>query len=345
MSVSRRTVLAGLAASAAAPVLAPIGARAQASAAAGVPLPAIRERTAALLAGLAPDKAARARFGFDSPTWRNWNYMGNTLVKPGIRFEEMDAAEQGAGIDLLTAMLSPEGFAKAERVRILQDVLATLRVGPRDRNSGRFSFAVYGEPAAAGVWGLRFEGHHLELTLVMDGDAVVATTPTSYSCNPNEVTVGPTAGTTAIVAEEQVARRLFADLAAGRQAEARFSDRALNNIIASAGKEDFFKARQGVAAADMTISQQDLLWQIVDTYAAEHWPVPLAEAQRARVREGDRDAVHFAWAGGNEVHTPLYYRVHGDTFVIELAAVDSAAQHLHTIYHDTERGLGRHVLG
>jgi hypothetical protein len=29
---------------------------------------------------------------------------------------------------------------------------------------------------------------------------------------------------------------------------------------------------------------------------------------------------------------------------MELATVDTAAQHLHTIYHDTERTLGLHVL-
>ncbi len=344
MAPSRRTVLAGLAAAATVSALPRRPALAQ-PAPAGPLYPAIRERTLGLLAALAPAKAARARFALGSEVWTGWNYMGNTLVKPGIRFEEMESSEAGAGEDLLAALLSPAGAEKVRRVRVLQDVLAELRIGPADRNSRRYSFAVFGEPAADTVWGLRFEGHHLELTLTLRGDEIVSVTPSSFSCNPNDVTVGPTAGTTAITAEEELARRLFADLPAGQQAVARIANRARNNIVATAGFENFFTNRQGLPAADMATAQQDLVWQIVDTYAAEHWRAPIAEAQRGRVREGDRGAVFLAWAGGNEDGTPLYYRLHGDTFVIELAAVDSAAQHLHTIYHDTDRTLGRHVLG
>ena len=340
MTITRRTVLTGLAAAAAVPAM-PRAVAAQAMAS----LPAIRERTLAFLSALAPDKAARARFEMGSPTWREWNFMGINLIKPGIRFEEMDAREQEAGVALLEALLSPEGFAKAERVRLLQDVLAALGVGPPDRNSNRYSFAIFGEPAAGELWGARFEGHHLTLTATLLGDEMVAVTPSSFSCNPNDVTIGPTAGTTAIIAEEQLARTLFADLSPAAQARARIADRAYSNILSLAGLEDRFARREGLPAADLTAAQQDLLWQLVETYAAEHWPGPVADAQRERIRAGDREAVHFAWGGANEPDTRLYYRLHGDTFVIELASVDSVAQHLHTIYHDPERTLGRHIAG
>ena len=141
-----------------------------------------------------------------------------------------------------------------------------------------------------------------------------------------------------------MARQLFADLSSANQGRARIRDNAITNITAVAGQENIFRTRAGIPAADMSPTQQDLLWRIVEIYAAVHWPEPVAAAQRARVREGDQAAVHFAWAGGNEEDTRLYYRLHGDTFIIELASVDPAAQHLHTIYHDTQRTLGRHVL-
>jgi hypothetical protein len=342
MTITRRSVLAGAAAGVTLGALAPYST----AIAQNAPLlPAIRERTSSFLARLAPDKAARARFEFGSSTWRGWDYFGNNLFKPGIRFEEMDAAETEAGSELLTALLSPAGFAKADRVRILQDVLAETGVGAPDRNSGRYSLAVFGTPGESSIWGLRFEGHHLTLSCTLRGDEVVSVTPSSFSCNPNDVTVGVTAGTTAIVEEEDLARRLFADLGSPLQAEARVADNAYRNIFTFAGREDRFRSRDGVAAAAMNGAQQELLWQLVDAYAVDHWPEPLASAQRGRVREGDQAAVHFAWAGGNTEGTPLYYRLAGDTFVIELATVDPAAQHLHTIYHDTERTLGRQVGG
>ena len=67
----------------------------------------------------------------------------------------------------------------------------------------------------------------------------------------------------------------------------------------------------------------------------------LAAAQKARVRAGDRQAVHFAWYGPNTPEKAFGYRVIGDGFVIELGSVDAAAQHLHTIYHDLDNVLGR----
>ncbi|MCC6983249.1 MAG: DUF3500 domain-containing protein [Bauldia sp.] len=343
MAITRRSVLAGAAAGVTLSALAPYSAaRAQAT---GPVLPAIRERTTSFLDRLAPEKAARARFEFGDATWRGWDYFGNNLFKPGIRFEEMDEAESEAGTELLTALLSPAGFVKAERVRILQDVLAQMGVGAPDRNSGRYSFAVFGTPGPNAVWGLRFEGHHLTLSCTLQGDEVVSVTPSSFSCNPNDVSVGVTAGTTALVEEEDLARRLFADLTPALQDEARVADSAYRNIFTFAGREDRFRSPDGVAAAEMVPAQQELLWRLVDAYAVDHWPEPLAAAQRARVREGDQAAVHFAWAGGNTEGTPLYYRLSGDNFVMELAAVDPAAQHLHTIYHDSERTLGQHVGG
>lgn len=337
---SRRTVLAGMAAFATTPALSLLpGAPARAAMSGAV------DRTNAFLAALAPEKAAKARFALGSTTWLNWNYFGGgDLTKPGVRFEEMDPAEQDAGTELLATVLSPAGFDKVERVRALQDVLAAMRSGPAGRNSNRYSLAVFDTPAADAVWGLRLEGHHLELTLTFRGDEAISLSPSSFSCNPNDVTTGRFAGTTAITVEEDLARALFADLSAERQAVARIGDRALRNIRAVAGQEDIDVARAGLPAADLSAGQTDLLWRLIDTYAAEHWPEAVAAEQRARVREGDQAAVHFAWAGGNADGTQLYYRIRGDTFVIELAAVDEKAQHLHTIYHDTERTLGRHVL-
>ena len=72
-----------------------------------------------------------------------------------------------------------------------------------------------------------------------------------------------------------------------------------------------------------------------------HLTPELAAAQKARVRAGDADAVHFAWYGPNTPEKAFGYRLIGDGFVIEMGSVDEAAQHLHTIYHDLGNVLGR----
>ena len=97
----------------------------------------------------------------------------------------------------------------------------------------------------------------------------------------------------------------------------------------------------GVAASELASAQRDLIWQLVDTYATDYLSPALADAQRTRVRAGDREAVHFAWYGPNTAERAFGYRVIGSSFVIELGSVDPAAQHIHTVYHDLGNVLGR----
>ena len=101
------------------------------------------------------------------------------------------------------------------------------------------------------------------------------------------------------------------------------------------------RGKIGIPAAELGTAQRDLLWQLVDTYSVIHLTPALAAAQKARVRSGDADAVHFAWYGANTPEKAFGYRVIGDGFVIEMGSVDAAAQHLHTIYHDLGNVLGR----
>jgi hypothetical protein len=115
----------------------------------------------------------------------------------------------------------------------------------------------------------------------------------------------------------------------------------MNNIMSYAGRERANAQGVGVPAADLQSAQRDLVWQLIDTYATDYLMPALADAQRARVRSGDREAVHFAWYGPNTAERAFGYRVVGPSFVIELGSVDPPAQHLHTIYHDLGNVLGR----
>jgi len=335
----RRVVVAG-AALVAASALPNTGTRA---AEAGLATAAdLLERVSQFLSSLEPEKRKIAAFAWDGPEWRGWNYFGSgDFIKPGLRLEQMSALQKAAAWGLLATVLSANGIEKAKDVMTLQDVLAARGDGAGRRSSERFSFAVFGAPAETGAWGFRLEGHHLSLSIAVRDGRVVSVTPSSFSANPNRVQSGKHAGLVTLKGEEALARRLFADLAPRQQARARLSDSALRNILSYAGHERANAQKVGLVAADLGSAQRDLLWQLIETYTAEHLSPPLASAQRARVKSGDREAVHFAWYGPNTVETAFGYRVIGDGFVIEMGSVDRAAQHLHTIYHDLASVLGR----
>ena len=299
-------------------------------------------RVRAFLATLEPDKLKAASFAWDAPEWRRWSYFGaDGFIKPGLRLEQMSAAQKAAAWDVLAAALSPEGVRKARNVMLLQDILAASGNGTGQRSSERFSFSLFGTPAETGTWAFRLEGHHLHQSFTVRDGRIVSVTPSSFSSLPNRVMAGPHAGLVTLKEEEGLARKLLGDLGARAQGRARVSSTPLGNILSFAGRERANAQKVGVAAADLTSAQRDLLWGLVETFAVEHVPPALATAQRARVRSGDREAVHFAWYGPNTPEKAFGYRVIADGFVIEMGSVDSEAQHLHTIYNDLGNVLGR----
>jgi hypothetical protein len=298
--------------------------------------------TTAFLATLEPDKRKAASFAWNGPEWTGWNYFGvGGYIKPGLRLEQMSAPQKAAAWTLLGTVFSPAGIEKTKTVMLLQDILAASGNGAGQRSAERFSFAVFGVPAPTGSWGLRLEGHHLTQSISVREGQIVSVTPSSFSAIPNRVTAGKYAGLVTLKDEETLARRLLGDLDARRQARARLSDSQIHNILSYAGRERANAQRAGLPAAELGSAQRDLLWQLIDTYSVDYLASPLTRAQKARVRAGDQAAVHFAWYGANTPERGFGYRVIADGFVIEMASVDSEAQHLHTIYHDLSNVLGR----
>ncbi len=291
---------------------------------------------------LAPDAERLARFTFGDSTHRGWNFMG-TGVKPGLPIERMDAAQKDAAETLLRSLLSATGYDKARLIMACQDVMRELGDGPADRNSQRFSIAVFGEPAADALWGVRIEGHHLPLSWTLVDDDLVAITPASFSVIPQHIPVGAGKGRVVLDREESFGRRLIQDLTGSKRETAIFANRLPGNVLAQAGQEDRFTTKAGIAVAELGRAQQDLLWELIEVTTVEPWPAAIAERQKLRIREGDPASVHFAWSGGLSPGEMFYYRIHGDTFVLEFTTVFGNPEHLHAIYHDPERTLGRHV--
>ena len=59
------------------------------------------------LAGLDPGKRKAASFEWDGKEWRGWNYFGfPSVTKPGLRLEQMDAAQKDLAWALLATLMS-----------------------------------------------------------------------------------------------------------------------------------------------------------------------------------------------------------------------------------------------
>ena len=297
------------------------------------------------LAQLNDDQRATALFRFDSDTRRGWNYMLGSRAAPGLPLEQMSAPQKEAALDVLASGLSDYGLETAMNIMLQQDILRDeLGKGSPDRNRERFSLMIFGAPSASDPWGWRWEGHHLTISYTLIGDQVVAQTPKSFSSEPNTVPSGPHEGLVVLEENEALGRALYGNLTGASQRQALLNERSFGNVQATAGRETGLGAPNGLALGDMTQDQADIAERLIALYTTDHLARPIAQAQASRLQDEDLSAVRFGWAGANLDGNSIYYRLHGQTFLIEFATLRNQPQHQHTIVHDLQRNLGAHVL-
>lgn len=305
------------------------------------PRGAMAEGAVRFLEALGPDLRAKAVLPFDGMARTDWHFVPRT--RPGLTFGEMNDAQRAAAHALLRSALSSAGYLKVTGIVELEGVLRDIESNP-GRDAGKYTIAIYGDPAGAGPWGWKVEGHHLSLNFTSTTREVVATTPSFLGAQPAEVKSGPRAGWRVLAAEEDLARALVKGLSAEQATQAVISTTAPADIVLAPGRDVERLEPAGLTWTAMTQDQRDLLWRLVREYAEtlEH---DLASAQLARITQAGVEKISFAWAGGLESGQGHYYRIQGPTFVIEYDNTQNNANHVHTVWHDRERDFGRDLLG
>ncbi|MEM6849759.1 MAG: DUF3500 domain-containing protein, partial [Pseudomonadota bacterium] len=284
-----------------------------------------------------------ATFDFDGRRRRAWNFMLGSRKAPGVALEDMGEDQKVATLDLIRSGLGEEGFLKAERIMLQQDIMRDeWGKGSPDRNRERFSIQVFGTPSADAPWGWRFEGHHLSITFTLVGTEVVSVTPSAFSSEPNPVPSGPHKGLL-VLQEENLGRTIFGDLSPENRRRALISERSLGNITTTVGRENRLAERQGIPLSDLPASQAEDITRLIDVFASDNYVPALRAREADRARSGDLMAARFGWAGDDRGEGSIYYRIHGDTFVIEFATLRGQPLHHHAVRHDPERNFGDHL--
>lgn len=298
-----------------------------------------------LLDSLDPLQRARCALPFDGPARTDWHFVPRD--RPGVTLGEMSERSRGAARDLLRAALSSAGVLKVEAIMDLEAVLRDLERAAggtgASREPLRYSVAVFGDPAGAGAWGWKIEGHHVSLNFTARAGQVLSVTPSFLGANPARVAAGPHAGRRALAAEEDLARALLRSFDEAQRRAAVIAERAPADILALPGRPLDEAAPAGLEASRMEPAQREMLRRLVEEYARNLRP-DLAAAQLERMLGPNLGGVRFAWAGGLEPGEPHYYRIVGRTFVIEYDNTQDRANHVHTVWHDLERNFGGDAL-
>ena len=300
----------------------------------------LSEAALAFLATLPEDLARRATYGVKDAERENWHFVPKQ--RNGLALKEMTPLQREKALALLRAGLSDRGHLQVEAIMALERVLFELE-GTARRDAGLYTVTVFGTPSPDGIWGWRFEGHHLSVNFTLVGSTHVSTTPSFFGSNPAEVRSGPKKGQRALAELEDLGRDVLNGLDPSQRALAVTSDRAPNDILTSNQARVVLEAPKGVPYARMNAAQQERLQALVRAYVQRHRE-DLAQVDLQKIAAAGWDRVHFCWAGGLEKGAPHYYRVQGPTFVIEYDNVQNGANHVHAVWRDPEADFGRDLL-
>jgi hypothetical protein len=70
----------------------------------------------------------------------------------------------------------------------------------------------------------------------------------------------------------------------------------------------------------------------------------LAEQDLKKIETAGWDKIYFAWAGALEPGKGHYYRIQGETFMIEYDNTQNNANHVHSVWRDPANDFGEDLL-
>lgn len=291
---------------------------------------------------LAPEARRAARLPFDSSERFDWHYVPRR--RAGVALGELGGEARTAARALLAAGLSPRGVEKVEGVIRLEEVLHDRSGGSAFRDPGRYFFALFGEPAAGGTWGWRFEGHHVSLHWTIVDGRIVSAAPQFLGANPAGVGSGPHRGLRVLGAEEDRARALVVGLDPARRARAVIDARAPSDILSGNSRRPRVDDRRGIAWSELTGPERAALRALVAEYAGV--ASEAVSAERMARFDAESAEVRFAWMGGLAPGEGHYYRVVGRSFLVEYDNTQDGANHVHSVWRDLEGewGVGEDLL-
>ncbi|GII22415.1 DUF3500 domain-containing protein [Planosporangium mesophilum] len=300
---------------------------------------AMRTAAAALVDRLDEAHRAQGCHPFSDDGMRRWIEY-RPQPRPGISLADLAGPARKATHRLLATGLSPHAYAQAMTIVALEEVLDRSEGWVRGRHSNDYWINVFGDPTGAGPWGWRFEGHHISVTMTVDGDRVYPT-PVFLGANPATVSYAGQPVVRPLALEEDLARLLLDEMGVPGRALAVTADTAPADI--TSGQSARVAAPViplGIPAHRLGPAARELLDRLVAGYL-DRLPPELARAEATRI---DRRELHFAWEGPVRPGAGHYYRIQGPDLLIEYDNTQNDANHAHTVLRRPDSDFGGDVL-
>ena len=295
------------------------------------------------------DQMKMAMMEYGTPERLGWHFIPKDERK-GLQIKHMNEEQQKAAHELLKSCLSEMGYRKTTQIMELEKVLNEFEKGKGRwaRDFERYYFTLFGKPNPKGKWGLSVEGHHLSLNFVVEDGILVSTTPQFFAANPalvkNENNQGIEVGTRVLDIEETTAFELVQSLSDEQKTSAWIAEKAPKEIRAAGEPQPPQTEPVGISYKDLNQKQRGLLLKLINEYI-NAMPGPIAKQRSDQLHFDGLNGIHFAWAGATEPGIGHYYRIQGDSFLIEFVntqpdAAGNPANHIHCVWRDMHGDFG-----
>jgi Protein of unknown function (DUF3500) len=321
--------------------------------------------------GLTAGQREQIVLPFADQNRRNWNFLPES-GRRGLPLKALTHQQTLLAHQLIAQSVSMAAYARILQAISLENILREINLEifghvARDfRDPGNYVITLFGQPNPDSVWGWRLVGHHVSVNVVVVNQDHLAITPFMIGSEPGRF------GPYRILGEEEDLGFALLDALPDEQREiavihhrppADFVTRTVPRIgdieipgHHGVGRRDalindddrhalrYIKAHpRGIRAGALSGTARQLFDQLLGCYV-QRARQELADREMDRIRAHGYEDLHFAWAGGQVVSEPHYYRIQGPVTLIEFDNAEDQANHVHTVWRDPGNDFGDDLL-
>ncbi|MCH6255617.1 DUF3500 domain-containing protein [Puniceicoccaceae bacterium K14] len=303
----------------------------------------VSESAREFLSSLSDEQRGSVLLSFEGNERYSWNYVPKQ--RKGISLKSLDESQKELLERLLRTVLSDSGRQKVKGIIGLEQILFEQSGGSSLRDPEKYYLSLFGSPGGKKNWGMRYEGHHLSLNFTFGSGGEVSVTPQFFGANPANATgvAGFAKDQRVLHNEEQIAREFMATLNDEQRRKVVVSDRAYREIITGSLLKVEPLESSGISLGELETNQLELVTRLIHIYLSS-LETGLANSRWEKIESDDLDEIRFSWAGSLEKGDGHYYRIQGESFLIEYDNVQNRANHIHAVWRDFEGDFGRDFL-
>lgn len=289
-------------------------------------------------------QVAKARYEFGDDERFNWHFVPRE--RNGLSFNDLNEKQRQAGLALLKASLSEQGYQKANNIMALENILREVENRPADdkyRDPLNYSITIFGNPDEKNIWGWRLEGHHISINFSSADGSIVSSTPTFWGSNPAIVRSGKYSGRQILKQETDLGFTLVNSLNTDQMKVAVIASKAPAEIITGNQRKADLLELKGLAFNDMNEPQKKLFMQLLNVYV-KNYQLGFSKRLMDKIQKAGIENLSFAWAGSLQPGAGHYYRIQGPMLLIEYDNTQNNANHVHTVVRDLTNDFAEDIL-